>query len=46
MGVAAEEFELDLRRRLLAYDARGQYPETMAFYYILARRPSPEAECA
>lgn len=44
MGEAAEEFESDLRRRLLTYDARGQYPETMDFHSILARRPSLEAE--
>ena len=35
----AEGFEADLRCRLLAYDSRGQYPETMRFGYTLARKP-------
>lgn len=43
LGDHAEEFEADLRRALLDYDSRGQYPETIDFYYILGRRPSPEA---
>lgn len=38
-GDRAEEFEADLRRALLDYDSRGQYPETIDFYYILGRRP-------
>ncbi len=35
----AEGFEADLKCRLLAYDPRGQYPETMRFGYTLARKP-------
>lgn len=38
-GDHAEEFEADLRRALLGCDSRGQYPETVDFYYILGRRP-------
>ncbi len=35
----AEGFEADLKYRLLAYDSRGQYPETIRFGYTLARKP-------
>lgn len=34
-----EEFEDTLRQRLLDYDGSGHYEESIAFYYILARRP-------
>jgi hypothetical protein len=36
---APETFEDTLRHRLLTYDSSGRYEETIAFYYILARRP-------
>ncbi|MGH3686646.1 MAG: hypothetical protein ACRDRU_15350 [Pseudonocardiaceae bacterium] len=35
-----EEFETELRERLLAYSPSGQLEETIDFYYILARRPA------
>ena len=38
LGDRAEQFEADLRRALLDYDSRGQYPETIDFYCILGRR--------
>lgn len=43
LGSKAEQFESELRRKLLAYDARGRYPETMRFGYTLARRPELNA---
>jgi SAM-dependent methyltransferase len=36
-----EQLEAELRPALLDYDPSGQYEETMAFYYVLARRPGP-----
>jgi SAM-dependent methyltransferase len=42
LGARREPFAADVRRALLTYDARGQYHETMDFYYILARRPPVE----
>ena len=39
LGEVADDFEADLRRALLAYDASGVYEETIKFYYILGRRP-------
>lgn len=36
---STEAFEAELRQRLLCYDPGGQYPETIDFYYVLARRP-------
>jgi len=44
LGDHAGEFEADLRRALLDYDSRGRYPETTDFYYILGRRPIPQAQ--
>lgn len=44
LGDKAAAFEDDVRRMLLAYDARGQYPATLSFGYTLARRPTREAE--
>jgi len=38
LGDRAEEFEADLRRMLLAHDARGRYGATMSFGFTLARR--------
>ena len=35
LGPAAECFEADVRRELLAYDASGRYPETLRFGYSL-----------
>jgi hypothetical protein len=36
----ADELEDELRQRLLGFNGSGRYEETIAFYYILARRPS------
>ena len=36
---SSEQFEAELRRALLDYDPSGLYEETMAFYYIIGRRP-------
>jgi len=37
---SSEQFEAELRRALLDYDPSGLlYEETMAFYYVIARRP-------
>lgn len=40
LGDRAEKFETELRRVLLAFNAQGQYSETINFYVILAKRPS------
>ena len=39
LGDRTERFEDDIRQTLLEHDASGRYPETMDFFYILARRP-------
>ncbi|MCL5103538.1 MAG: class I SAM-dependent methyltransferase [Armatimonadetes bacterium] len=39
LGDRCDEFEADMRNALLGYDPSGLYPETVDFYYVLARRP-------
>jgi hypothetical protein len=39
LGDRAAAFAADVRRTLLAGDARGQYPATLSCGYTLARRP-------
>jgi SAM-dependent methyltransferase len=39
LGDRAADFEADLRRTLLDYDASGEYPVTLSFGYTLARQP-------
>ena len=41
LGDAAEAFEAELRRALLAHDPRGAYREEVLFHCITARPPSP-----
>lgn len=41
LGDTAKAFEAELRAALLAHDPRGEYEETMNFYYILGERPGP-----
>jgi len=40
LASSARSTEEGLRRELLAHDASGTYPETIAFYYILGRVPA------
>ena len=40
LGGGAREFEDDLRRALLEYDASGQYEEVIKYHCILGRRPA------
>jgi SAM-dependent methyltransferase len=44
LGDKAADFEADLRRTLLAYDARGEYRATFSFGFTLARRPEHTAQ--
>lgn len=46
LGDRAEAFGADLRRTLLAYDARGHYPATLSFGYTLAKRTQLDAQRA
>lgn len=39
LGDKAEAFEADLRKTLLAYDSRGEYPEQIKFYYSYGKKP-------
>jgi SAM-dependent methyltransferase len=38
LAESADQFEADMRSKLLAYDARGLYEELIHFYYIRARK--------
>lgn len=39
LGDEAVAFENEMRAELLAYDPSGRYPEVIAFYYIVGRKP-------